>query len=208
MTLRRAVMTVFICVLISGEVGAAAGYLLGRFNPGYYRSTAPALRDANFDPVSFGVGMGLTQGLAGGVFAGLALVAILCWREVKLNRSKPAPPGTVRSNPEPRRLLWFAGTIVMFVLGAAAAFVIGTLVGESGAYHRQYLEERRLLEPGLSTQKFARVKIGERSDGGVYLSGTVSTPADLEHLLSFAAQTLGESRGRKVIGGVGVRPQP
>jgi hypothetical protein len=209
MTIRKAIATIICCAGLFAGIGAGAGFLLGRFNPQYYRGIIRVLRDADFNPVSFGVGQGFTQGLAGGALVGVALVAIFCWREIRLQRGTSESTQTVATSPHTRRLFWIAAAILCGVLFLAVGTIAGLLIGESGAYHRRFLEERNLLQSGLSgNPALDQVKIVERSDGGIHLVGKVSTQADLENLRNIAVRALGESRGREVIGGVGVRPQP
>jgi hypothetical protein len=81
-----AVATVVACTVLLAGVGAGIGWALGTCVPGYYRSVFPGGNDPRFDPVAVGVGQGLTQGAAGGVPVGLAVVAILAWRDVRLRQ--------------------------------------------------------------------------------------------------------------------------
>lgn len=86
MTCTRAVVTVLASTLLLAAVGGGIGFLLGRFVPDYYRGMFRDGYAPHFDPVSVGLGQGLTQGMAGGVVVGLVIVALLCWREVRLNQ--------------------------------------------------------------------------------------------------------------------------
>jgi len=75
--------TVFVCSVVFGLGGAALGLIMGLVSPGYYR-TVFQNSDPNFSPAAVGFGLGLAEGAAIGVPAGLVLVFILVWREVRL----------------------------------------------------------------------------------------------------------------------------
>ena len=62
-------------LLFSG-IGGMIGYLLGRFLPDYYRSVSFSGMQPGFNPVAYGDGQGVTQGLAGGAVIGLIVSAI------------------------------------------------------------------------------------------------------------------------------------
>lgn len=82
MTLTRAILGVLICMVIGAVIGGSVGFLIGRFFP---QALQMQFRlGNNFDPVQIGVGIGLPQGLMLGAAVGVALVAILAWREVRI----------------------------------------------------------------------------------------------------------------------------
>src|SRR2546423_720700 len=87
MTIWSAIATIISCTVLFIIIGAGAGYALGTFVPGYYRTVVRGGLEPGFDPVSVGLGLGLTQGMVGGVVVGLAIVAVLCWRESRLQRA-------------------------------------------------------------------------------------------------------------------------
>ena len=64
---------VFGCLLVGGVLGAGIGAALGAMVPSYYRSVFSAGDDPSFDPLSVGIGLGLTQGC---VFGGSSA---WCW---------------------------------------------------------------------------------------------------------------------------------
>src|SRR5262249_21201796 len=66
MTIRNAVATVVGCTLLFAAIGATIGYGLGALRPGYYRTVYRVGREPWFDPVSVGIGQGVTQGTGGG----------------------------------------------------------------------------------------------------------------------------------------------
>ncbi len=202
MTIRRAIGTILSCTLMLAMIGAGIGYGIGVLAPGYYRTVFfRSGREPGFQPVSVGVGLGLTQGTTGGVIVGLAVVALLCWRETRIQPQSNSPR-LPAGQPAPSRsveqwLLLVTGSILALAFCAGAGFLVGAIVGEGGSYHRRYLEERDLLAPALTVDPaFARVEIFERSNGGVFLVGEVPSAADLERLRGVVVRAIGE-RGRK-----------
>lgn len=97
----RAVSTVVVTAALGGGAGTGIGWLLGTQMPNYYRSVFMGGSDPNFDPVAVGIGQGLTQGLAGGLVVGTAIVALLVWREIIIERARQSriPPPTIGSEP-------------------------------------------------------------------------------------------------------------
>ena len=174
MTFARAIAAVLASALLFAAVGGGIGYALGRFNPGYYRTVFDAGREPRFDPVGVGVGQGLTQGMVGGVVAGLVVVALLCWRDVRLTRAAEATPalpsggGGTGQRVLLRRVLLTAVGLLLLIACSGAALLLGVLRGEGGAYHRRYLEEEELIAPLLAGDpSFSAVELDERSNGGV-----------------------------------------
>jgi len=95
------------------------------------------------------------------------------------------------------------GVVIFFAFTCGLA--IGVFYGHLMAKHRRYLEERALLMPILAADPaFARVEVGEYSDGGAYLVGEVPTARDLDRLSDRVARTLGESRAQDALPGVAV----
>jgi len=66
--------------------GAGIGGLLGAFAPSYFRQMFRVRDEAHFDPVELGVGLGTTQGLIWGLVVGVAIVAIIGWKESRIAR--------------------------------------------------------------------------------------------------------------------------
>jgi hypothetical protein len=67
-------------------LGLAVGACLGVLAPDYYRSVFAGGDRPGFDPLSVGVGLGVSQGAFVGVIAGLVLVVAFYW--YKLRKSK------------------------------------------------------------------------------------------------------------------------
>jgi hypothetical protein len=96
--------------------------------------------------------------------------------------------------------LLIAGSILTLGLCFFSGLMLGHIRGENAEKTQRYLEEREAVEPLLAADPtFAGVEIRARSTGGIYLSGTVATSADLERLRVKVAQALGEPRSREVI---------
>lgn len=72
-----------------GLFGAVAGYLLGSIAPDYYRTVFRIPPDASLDPAQAGLGLGVTQGLAGGIVIGLVIVVTVAWYNSRLSDSHP-----------------------------------------------------------------------------------------------------------------------
>lgn len=86
MTIRTALATIFACTALFAAIGGGIGWALGTFNPGYYRAVFRSGNEPWFDPVSVGVGQGVTQGTAGGAVVGVAVVALYLWRDSRVRR--------------------------------------------------------------------------------------------------------------------------
>jgi hypothetical protein len=210
MTIRIAVATVFGCTLLGAAIGVSLGYALGTLAPGYYRTVFRSGREPWFDPVSVGVGEGLTQGTAGGAGVGLAVVALLCWREVRLRRVEeppaPADGKPVGSEAVARRVLLVVGIALGLGFSLCSGVALGLLRGERDAYHRRFLEEQEAIAPVLAGDPaFAGVNLHEYSGGGVWLSGEVPTPEDLGRLRAGVIRAMGERRAREGMFAVSVK---
>lgn len=93
--------------------------------------------------------------------------------------------------------------LVMMVCAIGFAVV---LMAEGRAYYRQYLKERDLIAPIIATDaSFSHVKIHQRSDGGVSLSGEVSSNADFQSLKEQLIKELGDRRGLEAVIAVAVK---
>lgn len=75
----KAIAVVSSCGLGGALFGAALGFTLGRFAPGYYRSIFSHGDRADFDPEAVGLGLGATQGVVAGLLVGLAIVFMIAW---------------------------------------------------------------------------------------------------------------------------------
>ena len=78
---------VFMTGLIGGTLGTLIGYALGSLSPGYYRSVFSQGNSPTFEPVSVGIGLGLTQGILLGIVVGLFLVAMFYWHRTRLPKT-------------------------------------------------------------------------------------------------------------------------
>jgi hypothetical protein len=87
MSLGRAITAVFVCTLLFSGLGGAAGFLLGKLMPGYYRAVFRSGDAPFFDPVQVGLGLGVTQGMVAGAVIGLALVGLVAWHAARSNRA-------------------------------------------------------------------------------------------------------------------------
>ncbi|MBI3865465.1 MAG: BON domain-containing protein [Planctomycetia bacterium] len=204
MTIRKALATILGCILAGAAFGSALGYGIGKLAPEYYRAVFHAGMEPGFDPVSVGIGLGLTQGAPGGLFIGLVLVALFCWREIRLHPTPDSAHDPASQQPKSlARLRWLVAitwTLLAIGICSGAGFILGGLWGEQGAYNRQYRNERGLISAEIAGDPaFAAIEIVRASSGGVYLYGEVATPADLERLRSLVARVLGESRAAEIV---------
>jgi len=79
---------IWVSALLGGILGGVVGRALGVYSPSYYRSVFETGKDSQFDPVAVGTGLGASQGLILGALVGLGLVALLIWREIKLQNQQ------------------------------------------------------------------------------------------------------------------------
>ncbi|TWU35196.1 hypothetical protein Q31b_52920 [Novipirellula aureliae] len=69
--------------------GAGAGYFLGSVAPDYYRTVFRIPPAVSIDPAQAGLGLGVTQGLAGGLAIGLVIVISVAWYNSRIGVSQP-----------------------------------------------------------------------------------------------------------------------
>jgi hypothetical protein len=203
MSIPKAIATIVGCTVLLAGIGASFGYALGAFAPGYYRSVFRAGREPDFDPVDVGVGLGVTQGMTWGVVVGLAVVALLCWRERRCGRS--VVPDIQSGQPAASRyvaraILLIIGVLPILVCSGGVSYILGLFHGEHDAYHLHYLEEQQVLAPVLAGDPaFAGERIVERPEGGAYLFGQVPTQADADRLRAAVADALGDARAKSTV---------
>jgi hypothetical protein len=78
--LRRGLLTVLLSALLFAVIGMLLGMVIGTLFPGYYYTVFPlGAQQADFDPFSVGVGLGLSQGFGGGAVIGLIVVVATAW---------------------------------------------------------------------------------------------------------------------------------
>lgn len=139
------------------------------------------------------------------MLAGLAIVALMCWRDVRLRRVAEGGPLAPSDGGTPGRVLVTVGGVLLLIVCSSAALLLGRVGGERGAYHRQYLKEREALAPVLASDPaFAGVELDERSRGGVDLLGEVRSPDDKERLRAAVTRMVGEARAKEMLIGISV----
>ena len=83
MTLKRAIAVIVGFTAFGAGTGVGAGYFLAIVFPAYYQTVFARSDGSDVDPVSLGVGLGLTQGMALGAIIGFATVSVLCWYDLR-----------------------------------------------------------------------------------------------------------------------------
>jgi len=96
MTVARGFMVIILSGLAFALGGGLIGYALGAIVPGYFRGVFSSGREPWFDPVSVGVGLGITQGLVCGLALGAVVVLAVAWYNGRRNafdlRLQPSKP--------------------------------------------------------------------------------------------------------------------
>jgi hypothetical protein len=87
MNVIKALATVVGTAVGFGVAGTGIGAFLGRFTPGFFRAVLPFRDPEGVDPLEMGIGLGLVNGLIWGMVIGVLIVAILCWRDVRISQS-------------------------------------------------------------------------------------------------------------------------
>jgi hypothetical protein len=189
----------FAFIIASGATfaigGGALGFALARLTPSYYRSVFQGGESPAFDPVQVGIGLGVSQGLIAGLVVGAIVILA-----VGSFRVSVAQKGSERKDGVFRRLTLIAGALLALGLCFGSGWVIGLMQGTRDAYRLRYLEERAAIAPAIAADPaFARVEVGERSNGGVELVGEVPTTGDLDRLRELLVRRLGEHRGNEAM---------
>jgi len=115
-----------------------------------------------------------------------------------------------RQNSGGSRRGWEVALLTAVAIGAvfsaaAIGWLVGAIQGESGAYHRQFLDERAVLDPILNGDAaFAEVTVQEYSGGGAYLLGAVPTQQDQARLHEAVGRAVGTLRSGFVMQGISV----
>lgn len=213
MTLKQAILAVFICTVAFSLIGLSIGAGIGTFAPDYYRNIFTRGHDPSFDPLSVGIGLGITQGTSGGVVIGLIIVALLCIRDIYVaprNLSEP-PKSPLPLSTTQRLVRFFVLTFAIFggTVFLAIAAVIGIVAKERWTYHQRYLYESRIVAPILQQDpSFANLEISEVSNGGINLSGTVPTAVDKQRLGDLISKNLGEHRREDLLRLIDITSDP
>lgn len=83
MTILKGLATVSLAAIGFGVAGAGIGYLIGVISPEYYRLVFRAADFPHFNSGQMGLAAGLAQGVTTGVVAGLGVVLLVTWYEVR-----------------------------------------------------------------------------------------------------------------------------
>lgn len=81
MTVVRGFTITILSGVVFGLTGGLIGFCLGTFAPDYYRVVFRIPPSMDIDPAHAGLGLGITQGLAAGLFIGLVIVVCASWYE-------------------------------------------------------------------------------------------------------------------------------
>jgi hypothetical protein len=197
--------------------GGAIGLAIGTFWPGYYASVFPGIADEpGFDPVSLGLGLGLSQGAIAGLLIGCFVALLAAW--VSVHRAANADPtaskGADASDPEPTRkrpirltgcLLQTCAAVLILAFGLFVGFVAGSISGELGVYTRMRRDIARQVEPVLDQMQLDGVRVVPWSGpDAVGLEGAVESEEQLAALQAELQRLFGERRAAELIGGVKV----
>lgn len=90
MTVARGFMITIVSGIACSLMGGLLGYALGMFAPDYYRTVFHIPPGVALDPAQAGLGLGVTQGLAVGLFIGLVVVVAVAWYNSRLARNLTA----------------------------------------------------------------------------------------------------------------------
>jgi hypothetical protein len=94
----RAFLIIIASAITLGAGGCLIGYLMGRFDPEYYRWVFNRGNDPTFDPEAVGLGLGLTQGMIVGLVVGAFVVFVLAWYRSRL-LGQATCSGSTQSDP-------------------------------------------------------------------------------------------------------------
>jgi len=84
MTLRRSLTVTSVCSAVGMALGTSIGWVLATVAPSFYSTTfAPAAERPGFEPLHFGIGLGLSQGALVGLGVGLVVTVLLTWQYVR-----------------------------------------------------------------------------------------------------------------------------
>ena len=202
----RALRTVLICAVVGAVLGLLVGAGLGIWAPGYYRAVFRDGFSPDFHPLQVGVGLGLTQGLGTGIVVGLLVVIGRHWTGWRTIRQslEAESQAAVRSA---RVWLWGGALVVLMAMCSVVPFIAGGIVGQSQLYANLSAYKIRKLETVLNDREFRNVFPEQTSSGGVSLSGTVSSPEQLERLHRLVKEEFGRGESEEMLRGVTVRAE-
>jgi hypothetical protein len=101
------------------------------------------------------------------------------------------------------------GAFLGIAFGGIVGVLIGAVAADRSTYHKRYLEERSAFAPLIESDlAFKAVTISERSDGGIWVSGSVPTDAEKKRLYELLTRSIGTSHGSATLEDVTVRPNP
>lgn len=89
MTIFRGFAITLASGLVFALVGAGLGFLLGTYAPDYYRIVFNIPPGFPLEPAQAGLGLGLTQGLGGGLIIGLVIVVTVAWFNARTTKAPP-----------------------------------------------------------------------------------------------------------------------
>lgn len=90
MTVLRGFVITVASGLAFGCLGAMLGVALGKAAPDYYRIVFHVPPGRPLDPAQAGLGLGLTQGLGGGLCIGLVIVVTVAWYNSRISNRQTA----------------------------------------------------------------------------------------------------------------------
>lgn len=202
MTVKTALVIVFLWGIAFACVGAAIGAAIGSLAPEYYRSVLRHGDSPNFNPLQVGIGLGATQRIALGVAISVVVLALLAWRDVRATRrttGKDCPHNRQLSRPWSVHILWAVATTMSLLIVSAVAFVLGGIVGQQQLY--QSWTDRKLdkLATILESDEFKGVEAECSSAAQVYLTGTINDDATHDALRDHLVVTFGTDEADAMI---------
>jgi hypothetical protein len=146
--------------------------------------------------------LGATQGFAAGVVIALVLLALQAWRQNRSERTRvecePAS-GARKTRHWTWTALWLVVSSLAVVVSGGVSCLAGAILGQQQLYQRwtdQKLREiATILEPGT----FPHVRAGYSSAAQVFLTGHVSSEAELESLREKLIAAFGTREAQEIL---------
>ena len=185
---------IFVCATGAafGIGGGLIGALIGTLAPNCYRTLFTNGTNPDFNPVQFGIGLGVTQGLV----IGIAVAVVLVLSSAIGGRDRRALVGN--------QPFWVALCAVAIVLCSGAAFLLGGISGQGRLYNRIVDRKIYKIERVLDSNLIETIEINEGSGGQVYLSGGVASGALRATLQEALAVEFGEREAQALLRSVDV----